>query len=500
MRKRKIGFLAGCMVLACAAADPAPVTIATRALPKIGQVSDRFVSYNIEMVELTGGRFWRPFGSPGTDRYEYRPPIDLANPKLRALAAALGPAYVRFSGTWANATWFATDEAAPDKPPAGFDTVLTHQEWRGAIAFAKAVNAGIVTSFTTSPGVRDAQGVWQPDMAARWLAFTRQAGGELAASEFANEPNMISLTKPPAGYTPADYRRDYARFVGWLRQASPKTLLLAPGVAELGEPVRTLSRQNKSMPFFEGADLLTPDSPRPDGFSFHFYGGGSLRCGGQFLGMSAAQASTPEWLAQIDPAIARVKALRDHAAPGTPLWDTETGETACGGNPWASTFADTFRFVDTLGRSAQQGVQVTIHNTLAASDYALLDEKSYDPRPDYWAALLWRRTMGTTVLAAPASPVAELRLYAHCLAGKRGVGVVAINLGDTARAITLGHAAKAWVMQGQDKGVTINGTVPHYAGGTFTGLTGAAIGAELTVPGKSIAFLADAGARNPACR
>lgn len=61
--------------------------------------------------------FWKPYGAPPSDAantppgmdpalYEYRPPIDLTNPRLRMLAAALGPAYVRSSGTWANATYF----------------------------------------------------------------------------------------------------------------------------------------------------------------------------------------------------------------------------------------------------------------------------------------------------------------------------------------------------------------------------------------------------------
>ena len=40
------------------------------------------------------------------DLYQYRPPIDLSNARLRKLAAALGPAYVRVSGTWANTDLF----------------------------------------------------------------------------------------------------------------------------------------------------------------------------------------------------------------------------------------------------------------------------------------------------------------------------------------------------------------------------------------------------------
>jgi hypothetical protein len=53
--------------------------------------------------------------------YEYRPPINLSNPRLRRLAAALGPVYMRVSGTWANSTYFdGSDPPAPARPPAGF--------------------------------------------------------------------------------------------------------------------------------------------------------------------------------------------------------------------------------------------------------------------------------------------------------------------------------------------------------------------------------------------
>src|SRR5215471_1744618 len=92
-------------------------------LAKVGTVSPRFQGYNIEMVEVTGGRFWAPYKDIGKAQkddaskasvptgmdpslYRYRPPIDLANAKLRKLATALGPAYVRVSGTWANSTYF----------------------------------------------------------------------------------------------------------------------------------------------------------------------------------------------------------------------------------------------------------------------------------------------------------------------------------------------------------------------------------------------------------
>src|SRR5439155_24286861 len=113
-----------------------------------GTVDERFQSYNIEMVEVIGRSFWKPYGSTtnkskaeerlqegftpaGIDPnlYQYRAPIDLSNPRLRKLAAALGPAYVRVSGTWANSAYFQDSEnAAPASAPSGFSGVLTRKE------------------------------------------------------------------------------------------------------------------------------------------------------------------------------------------------------------------------------------------------------------------------------------------------------------------------------------------------------------------------------------
>ena len=506
--------LAGAALLATAAAvsaqgaDRPSSPLST--LPATGSVDARFLSYNIEMVEVTGGNFWRPYsvtpkpgGDPEAATKAYRGPVDLDSAKLRHLAAALAPAYVRYSGTWANATWFADAEAAPAKAPAGFDTVLTRQQWRSAVSFAKASDARIVTSFASSPGTRDAAGVWQPDTAARWLAYTREIGGEIAAAEFVNEPSVIQLTQPPKGYKPEDYRRDYARFVEWIRRASPRTLIIAPGTAELAEPARTIMRQAQKV--WENEQLLALDSPKPDVFSYHFYSAISLRCGGAVMGSALTKAASPALLDSVDGAIRLVTHDRDRLAPGKPIWNTESAEGACGGNPWAATFADSFRFVDTLGRSARQGVRVFMHNTLTASDYALLDEKDFSPRPNYWAAVLWKRTMGTTVLAQPVAPTPEFRVYAHCLPGRKGgVGLAAVNIGDTPQQIAVGRRAQAWLLSApafDSKALSVNGRTPTLeANGRLSGLDGAAVSGSVTVPGKGIAFVAVADAGNRACR
>jgi hypothetical protein len=180
-------------------------------------------------------------------------------------------------------------------------------------------------------------------------------------------------------------------------------------------------------------------------------------------------------------------------------------ESACGGSPWASTFTDSFRYVNQLGLLAQKGVQVTMHNTLAASDYSLIDQDTHAPRPNYWAAVLWRRTMGTTVLASPTSPSSDLRIYAHCLPGsKGGVGLAAINLGEVALSFGVGRRARAWVMTApslDSRTITVSGRTPGLRkSGALSGLQGAAVSNSVTVPGKAIAFVAVSKAGNPACR
>ncbi|MFD2429307.1 hypothetical protein ACFSUK_16570 [Sphingobium scionense] len=186
---------------------------------RIGTIDSRFQSYNVEMIEVTGGAFWKPYGSTasalltsndaqlGIDTYqfEYRPPIDLANARLRLLARALGPAYVRVAGTWANSIYFADSETRPAKTPDGFKGVLTRQQWRGVIAFAKATDAKIMTSFAISSGVRDSRGAWTPKMAERWLAYTHAIGGTISAAEFMNEPSIAGISGAPKGYDAAAY-------------------------------------------------------------------------------------------------------------------------------------------------------------------------------------------------------------------------------------------------------------------------------------------------------
>ncbi|WP_395020752.1 hypothetical protein [Dongia sp.] len=391
-------------------------------LRPIATIDPRFQSYNVEMVEVTGGRFWSPYAvfAAGGGLYHQRAPIDLENPKLRRLATALGPAYMRVSGTWANSTWFCDSDPLPSQSPEGFVGVLSHQQWQGVIDFARVVDAEITTSAAISAGTRDAAGRWQPDQVRRLFAATRNAGGSIAGIEFMNEPSAGAGA--PQGYDAAAFARDHAAFRDAVRAVSPKTLILGPSA--LGD-----KRDDPNEPALAAGRILELSAADHDVLSYHHYGAASRRCSsdGWWPQTRAQDALGEDWLGRTEQALQVYRQLRDRFLPGKPIWLTETADAVCGGNPWASTFLDSFRYLDQLGRLARGGVQVVMHNTLAASDYGLIDEATLTPRPNYWCALLWRRLMGETVFDCGA-PTAGYHLYVHSLRDRpNGKAVLALN-------------------------------------------------------------------------
>jgi heparanase 1 len=266
---------------------------APRSMKVLGEVGPRYVSYNVEAVEVTGGRFWAPYKSLSQDvaapspsaahpdpgafnsRFQYRSPIDLSNPKLRKLAAALGPAYIRVSGTWRNSTYFQdNDEPALKTPPAGYQNILTRSEWKGVVDFAHAVNAEIVASVTTSSGVHGSSGVWTSKQAKAWLDYTNSIGGHIAAIEFMNEPTLMSLGGVSDNYGANEYGRDSKVFKDFLRKESPRTLYLGPSSAAEGLPGEPFPH------LIPTEQLMQTTGPIFDAFSYHVYYTRSHRCSG----------------------------------------------------------------------------------------------------------------------------------------------------------------------------------------------------------------------------
>lgn len=102
---------------------------------------------------------------------------------------------------------------------------------------------------------------------------------------------------------------------------------------------------------------------------------------------------------------------------------------------------------------------IIFHNTLASSDYGFLEHGTFNPRPNYWAVLLWNTLMGTTVYDAGA----EGHVYCHSRKdGKDGYAYLIVNNDlENTMTVELPGEAELYALAGRDgmrsSGMTLNG-------------------------------------------
>jgi len=440
----------------------AQITLPLQTQKQIATIDERFQSYNIEMCEVIGGNFWVPYSKldsvrknttkKGFEALKWQiEPINLYEKKLRNLAKALGPVYFRVSGTWANALYFQNNDLpASEIIPNGFRNILTRNQWKGVIDFNAAIGGKLVTSFPISDGMRDAKGIWQANQIQELLNFTKSIGGNISAAEFFNEPSHANHGDAPKGYTGINYAKEFKLFKNYISIAAPTMKILGPG--STGESILPSGLDIS-------VDQLLSNEPKPtfDVFTYHYYGDVSKRCFGK---QKIENALSEEWLSRTEKGLAFYQNARDKYNPNAPIWLTETAESACGGNPWASAYLDSFRYVEQLGRLARKNVQVVMHNTLTRSEYGLLDQDTHDPRPSYWAAVLWAKLMGNKVFEG-AKLDQGIDMFVHNLKGNpSGKAVLIVNRNDAEKKIIIPSNATQFTLTAielQAKTVQLNG-------------------------------------------
>ncbi len=417
-------------------------------------IDKRLMSYNIEMTEITGGTFWKAY-TPGqiagteefrfsgelsdftatADLMQYYPPINLYDEKLRKYAKALGPVWIRVSGSWATKTYYDFDGATHGVAPEGYASVLTKAQWIGVLDFVKAVDGKLLISVSNCAGDHPDGGPLDLTQAQKIFDFSHAYGVDIDAAEFMNEPNMLEMSGAPKGYSAADYARDQDLFFGWVREHYPKCLCVGP--CSLGDGA--LGRLDaKSAGAGIGAimqtcstnDLMRGTKVPLDVFSYHYYNGVSERLASMMPDghWNSSEAHTDAYLA-VAPENAKVYApLRDQYVPGGQMWVTESGDAGGGGNTWASTYLDVLRTLNELGSFSAITDGVIFHNTLASSDYGFLTHGTFDPRPNYFAVLLWNRLMGSTVYNCSNPDTEGAHVYCHSRKdGHPGVAYLIIN-------------------------------------------------------------------------
>jgi len=430
------------------------------------------VSYNIEMTEVTGGTFWKAYTEAQVDGDEpfepiknwadmgnlqqYYPPIDLYNERLRKMAKELGVAWVRVSGTWANKTYYDLDGKMGGKLPEGFQNLLTREQWIGVLDFVKAIDGKLLVSMANCPGTHSAEEPWTPEQAEMLFSLSREYGVPINAAEFTNEPNMMSISGLPEGYTAEHHARDHALFGKWLRENYPECLFVGPctcgDIAMFGE-MNAGGGIASALKIITTEELLGDYEEKLDVFSYHYYNGVSERGAAMGGHWPQEKCLTEEYLKLAGHCCRQYLGRRDRYVPGGEMWVTESGDAGCGGNTWASTYLDVPRTLNELGEFSTITRGVIFHNTLASSDYGYLKHGSFEPRPNFFAVLLWKKLMGDTVYAS-GEPIREgAHVFAHSRGdGKEGVAYLVINNSQgSVTEITLPKDGEVYVLCGSGK-------------------------------------------------
>jgi hypothetical protein len=471
--------------------------------PVVAHTSARYISFAVDLAQVTGGTFWsqapHAVGNAPVARY------DFTRHRLRLLAQALAPAYLRIAGTAANQTYY--DMTPVSAPPTGYKLVLTKSEWDGVNQFARALGLQVVLGINAGTGPRDAGGAWVPDNARQLLQYTTAMHYPLAAVEFGNEPNLFAISGMPLSYGAADYVRDLKTFDTLRSSVIPQVPLVGPGSfynnagseTPYGAPLGPLASQ--VMPLVPGVyNALT----------FHEYPATSTRCPGVGTPVPADPLA-PAYLDGVLKPYSGLSALGRKYDPKAPIWYGEAGSASCGGQQgYSNRFEATFWYLNALGLLAQHGLDVFIRQTLSGSDYGLIDDASLTPNPDYWAALLWHRLMGTSILAPRLHDApARLRVYAACTQGGGGTTLLALNLTrNQSVSLSVPHTASpdyvylvtAPALLGRE--VRLNGrALRTSASGALPALSGKPIrSSKITLPPTSYAFVVQPGIGPHGCR
>ena len=82
--------------------------------------------------------------------------------------------------------------------------LLTKEQWINLLNFVKAIDGKLFVSFANCPGNHKADEPWDTTQAKLLMDTSIEHGVPVSAAEFTNEPNLITLSGLPQGYTAAD--------------------------------------------------------------------------------------------------------------------------------------------------------------------------------------------------------------------------------------------------------------------------------------------------------
>ncbi|PTQ26794.1 hypothetical protein MARPO_0364s0001 [Marchantia polymorpha] len=394
----------------------------------------------------TNGMVQCPWGGAGL------PYLDLENPMLQEALKELRP-LVRAGGTLENIVVYDIGEQLPSEPCVPFSVnegvfygfsggCLTMERWDALNAFFKKTGVEVVfglnalygrnkTKTTTGTEVQNVTEPWDWTNAYELMKYTRDKNYAISGWELGNE--LIGLAID-ARVSPAQYSRDLENLdiiVRYLYKDYPTLpLVIAPDMVYL-----TSSDDLKNFLTDSGREKL-------DVLTTHSYNLGSGDSSSEILINGILNRT---FVTKQTGTYKNVNTLlSDHLA--VQAWIGESGGIYRSGRHGVSdTFIDAFWYLDELGTASLFNTKVFCRQSFVGGNYGLLDRSTFEPYPDYYGALLWRRLMGDRALFVSMVGSA-ISAYAHCQKdNKGGVTVLLLNFSNTTTTI------ETYKFEGSDK-------------------------------------------------
>ncbi|CAL8405633.1 unnamed protein product [Arctogadus glacialis] len=428
----------------------------------VREVDERFLSVAIDASLVAEEKFMYMLGSP----------------KLRTLAKALSPSYLRFGGTRQDFMVFNPEKylmrshgydqqkpglsAGPEDSckkmelPTLLEARLRKQwiqqqallrkedlqmKYRRRVMFTE-YSVDLLTSFANCTDM---------DLIFGLNALLRTSGN------IWNSSNARSLIK---------YCESQQYRISWELGNEPNSYEKKAGVrvsgSQLGEDFVNLREILQDSELYHNTGLYGPDISQPRDHRRDLLQG-FLTTGSQAInactwhhyyvnGREATLADfiSPQVLDSLGLKISEVLESVHLVSPGMRSWLGESSSAYGGGAEGLSdAFAAGFMWLDKLGLAAKMGLDVVIRQVLIGSGTYHLVDDNLDPLPDYWLSLLYKRLVGPEVLmverlllAGLQNPRRKVRVYLHCANRNRGyskgaVTLMAMNLAARPSRLTL---------------------------------------------------------------
>ncbi|CAG9767235.1 unnamed protein product [Ceutorhynchus assimilis] len=343
--------------------------------------------------------------------------IDIKNPQLTKLVKHLSPMYFRLGGTQADIQLFEDDSKDNTKLGDG-NPVLKASYWSTLYDFSKNANVRIL--FDLNSLLRNDDGSWNFENAEEMIKFSHENAFELDW-ELGNEPDLyrqIYNKQVSANQLGQDFKTLRSLLDQYQYNSSH---LVGPSMFDVGSNDAT----RKYL-----ADFLAVASPAIYAVTWHqYYFSGRGATEREFL-----NPATFNYLEQ------RTKVVTGIVGDANKVWLGETSSAYNGGAlNMSDRFLASFLWLDKLGLGAKLGLEVIVRQAIWGYNYPLLDLE-YNPNPDYWVSVLYKKLVGTKVISLEndGGDARTVRLYAHCAKSiPNAVVVFGLNLANSEASFSL---------------------------------------------------------------